>query len=139
MSSEQRMLLPDVEEPVAKPYWDAAREHKLVMQHCHQCGHVRWPPRSLCPLCLADAQEDEWREIPPTGSVWSFVVYHRALRPEFADKVPYNVALVKLDAGPVVTSNVVGTNELTIGERVTALFDDITDDTTLVKFDLVKP
>jgi len=139
MSDEQALLLPDVEEPMAKPYWDAARKHKLVMQHCHQCGHVRWPPRSLCPLCLADAREDEWQEVAPTGTVWSFVVYHRAFRPEFAGKVPYNVTLVKLDAGPVVTSNVVSTNELKIGQKVTAIFDDIAKNITLVKFDVVIP
>jgi uncharacterized OB-fold protein len=79
---------------------------------------------------------EDWREIPPTGEIWSFVVYHRAFHPSLEGKTPYNVAYIRLDAGPMFISNVVGTNDLSIGQRVKAVFDAVTPEVTLVRFEL---
>ncbi len=103
------------------------------MQRCEQCGALRWTPRDTCPECLTPG--GTWSEIETGGVIWSFVVYHRAFHPSFADAVPYNVALVQLDAGPVAVTSIQAPNgELEIGRRVHVVFDDVTPDVTLVRF-----
>lgn len=126
--------LPDVANAVAAPFWRAAREHRLVVQRCPACEGLQWPPRPLCSSCLAPLADSDWTEVRPTGTVWSFVVYHRAFHPGFADKLPYNVAMVRLDDGPVMITNVAGGNDLEIGERVTARFDEVAPQVSLVRF-----
>ena len=36
-----------------KPFWDGCRNHELRFQKCGECGHIRWPPSILCPLCYS--------------------------------------------------------------------------------------
>jgi uncharacterized protein len=92
----------------------------LRFQRCTTCGYRRHPAAPLCPECLSTGFE--WARDDGTGSVWSFCVYHRAYDPAFAAAVPYNVALVELDSGPRMISNVldVAPDELRIGLRVVA-------------------
>lgn len=130
-------LLPNVNSPLAAPFWAAARERRLVMQRCGACGAIAWPPKPVCPACQSPATSEDWREIPDTGEIWSFAVYHRAFHPSVEEKLPYNVAYIRLDAGPMLISNVVGTNDLEIGQRVRAVFDAVTPEVTLVKFELI--
>ena len=137
MSRPPQPLLPDTASPLAEPFWRAARERRLVMQRCQGCGELRWPPKALCPECLRPGAPEDWAEIPDTGEIWSFAVYHRAFHPSLEGKLPYNVAYIRLDAGPMFISNVIGTNDLTIGQRVKAHYDDVTPEVTLVKFELV--
>jgi uncharacterized OB-fold protein len=130
-------LLPNVDSPLTAPFWAAARERRLAMQRCGGCGDLRWPPKPVCPTCQRPATPEDWQEIPDTGEIWSFVVYHRAFYPSLEDKLPYNVAYIRLDAGPMFISNVVGTNDLAIGQRVKARFEAVTSEVTLVRFELV--
>ncbi len=133
MSSE--LLLPDIDDPRSAPYWAAARERRLVMQRCDQCGSLRWTPRGTCPECLEPG--GTWTEIESGGTIWSFVGYHRAFHPSFKAAVPYNVALVRLDVGPMVVTNLEAPLEqLEIGKRVHAVFRDVTNQVTLVRFAL---
>jgi len=130
--------LPDVTDPLTAPFWKAAREHRLIAQRCPCCQAVQWPPKPNCTTCLTELGEADWTEIAQTGTVWSFLVYHRAFHPGFADKLPYNVAMVRLDDGPVMITSIVGTNEITVGQRVKACFDAVAPQTSLVRFRLVE-
>ena len=136
MSEPVKPLLPDVDSPLAAPFWRGLRERRLVMQRCSGCGALRWPPKPLCPTCQRPAAPENWQEISDAGEIWSFVIYHRAFHPGLEGKTPYNVAYVRLDAGPMVISNVVDTNDLAIGQRVKVHFDDVTPEITLLKFRL---
>jgi uncharacterized OB-fold protein len=129
-------LLPNVDSPLAAPFWAAAREGRLVMQRCAGCGELRWPPKPVCPTCQRPGAAEDWREIPGTGEIWSFVVYHRAFDPSVEGKLPYNVAYIRLDAGPMFISNVVGTNDLAIGQRVRARYEAVAPEVALVRFEL---
>jgi uncharacterized OB-fold protein len=137
MNEPQRDLLPDLEAPLTAPFWRAARDHKLVMQRCGGCGQIAWPPKPLCSNCWRPMSDDDWTEVADTGEIWSFVVYHRAFHPSFADKLPYNVAYIRLDGGQMFISNVVDTNDLEIGRRVRAQYDAVTPEATLVRFRLM--
>lgn len=134
MSEAVNLLLPNVSSPLAAPFWAAARERRLVMQRCGGCNEISWPPKPVCPNCQRPTTANDWRDIATTGEIWSFVVYHRAFHPSLEGRTPYNVAYIRLDAGPMFISNVVGADGLTIGQRVKARFEDVTPEVTLVRF-----
>jgi uncharacterized OB-fold protein len=91
--------------PLSKPYWDALAEGRLTFQHCGNCGHNWLPPRAECPECLG--AEWEWQTASGKGRVISWVIYHHAYHEAFRDRLPYNVALVELDEGPRLITNIV--------------------------------
>jgi hypothetical protein len=123
--------LPDLTDPATAPFWAAARDRRLVAQACPECAALRWPPRPLCPECLAPG--GDWAALAPTGTVWSYAVYRRAMQRAFAAIVPYTVALVELDAGIRMVGRVLGPPEdVRAGLRVTAAFEPVTEDVTLV-------
>jgi uncharacterized OB-fold protein len=123
----------------SQPFWDACRRHELVMQECVGCGHRRWPIGPACTNCLsADAR---WIEVSGTGEIWSWIVYHQAFNRAFVEDVPYNVALIRMDEGHTMISNVVGVepSELEVGQRVEVVFDDVTDEISVPRFRVVQP
>jgi len=120
------------------PFWDAARAGRLSMQRCLSCGHVRYPIAPVCPRCLAD--EHEWTTLSGRGSIFSYVVFHQVYNPAFRDDVPYNVALIQLDEGPRMFSNIVtGDGETPkVGDRVEVCFEPVTAEVTLPRFRLAE-
>ena len=128
--------LPPVDDPLVKPHYDALKEHRFVLQRCTSCSAYRWPSSPVCDECLQPGTE--WVEAPTGGKIWSFVVYDRPYRREFKDDIPYNVAMIELDAGPRMIASIANASpeEIEIGARVEAVYDDITDDVTLVRFEL---
>lgn len=87
------------------PFWEACRCHRLQVQRCTVCGQVRWPPAFLCPRC--HGRDADWVTCSGKGRVYSYVVYHKAFHPAFEGDVPYVVAIVALDEGPCLVSNIV--------------------------------
>lgn len=95
---------PDINE-VSKPYWDALKQGKLTFQHCRKCGNNWLPARGECPKCLA--ADWAWQDASGRATLISWVVFHRAFHPAFADRLPYNVAVVELAEGPRMITNVI--------------------------------
>lgn len=116
------------------PYWESAQRHALELPRCRQCGKFRYPPGPYCPNCLSS--ETDWQAISGRGSIYSFIVVHQRYDPSFVDDLPYNVAVVALEEGPRLVTNIVGiANEaLEIGMPVEVTYDDVTDEFTLPKF-----
>ena len=106
------------------PYWEGSRDNKLLLQRCSDCGTLRFFPRYLCTECGSD--NTDWVEAAGRGTVHSFTVVHRAAFPEFQAQTPYVVALVDLEEGPRMMSNIVGDDalEVEIGDAVTVEFED---------------
>ena len=119
------------------PYWNAAREGRLLIRKCKACGELHFMPRYLCPVCWSD--QLEWVEAKGTGSVHSFTVIRRAPSPVFAPHAPYVVALIDLDEGPRMIANVIGNDALAarIGDRVKVTFEDRGDGAMLPQFNRV--
>ena len=117
-----------------KPFWDACRNHELRFQKCTECGHVRWPPSILCPLCYSN--KTEWIRASGKGTVFSFVVYHKAFHPGFEADLPYVVAIVELQEGPYFLTNIVGCDpsEMSCEMPVDVVWEDITEEFSLPKF-----
>jgi uncharacterized protein len=118
----------------AAPFWAAARERRLVIQHCPKCGQYQHYPRPWCTNCLNDNLE--FVESPGFGTIYTFTVIRRAANPAFAGRVPYVLAFVDLDEGVRFVSNIVDCDPdaIAIGQRVQARFEDVDDEHTVVLF-----
>lgn len=131
MNDEYTKPIPNLADPDMKPFWTATREHRLTAQRCTNCRTFRFPALPICDTCLDEGVE--WIDIDPYGTVWSYVVYHRAFHPGFADEVPYTVAIVETSQGPRYTGRVLApAGSITVGTEVTATFEDATADFTMV-------
>jgi uncharacterized OB-fold protein len=130
---EYRKPLP-VPSELSRPFWEACRRHELLVQRCLSCGTVRFPPAILCPECLSE--EAEWKKSSGKGKVFSFVVFHRLYHPGFEGELPYTVALIELEEGARLISNVVGCPpvEVACDMPVEVVFEDVTPEVTLPKF-----
>jgi uncharacterized OB-fold protein len=117
-----------------KPFWDGCRNHELRFQRCAQCGHVRWPPSILCPLCYS--KEVEWIRASGKGTVFSFVVYHKAYHPAFEADLPYVVAIVELEEGPHFLTNIVACDPGVVkcDMPVDVIWEDVSEEFSLPKF-----
>jgi hypothetical protein len=135
MSSE--MLLPAVGENEA-PFWEAAAKGELRIQQCAGCERLRFPPRPMCPQC--QSTESTWALMSGRGTIYSFVVPHPPLLPQFNDLAPYNVILVTLDEDPTIRLignlvdqvgdkiNAVDPNSIELDKPVQVVFEEINDD-----------
>jgi uncharacterized OB-fold protein len=117
-----------------KPFWEGCHLHELRFQQCLDCGHVRWPPAIICPECHSSGAS--WLVSKGIGKVYTFVVYHAPLYPAFVSDLPYVVAIVALDEGPHLLTNIIGCNpeEVACDMPVKVIWEDVTDEVTLPKF-----
>ena len=90
-------------------YWAALAEGRLTLQRC-ACGLCWMPPRAACPTCLGSHWT--WETAHGGGHLKSWVIYHVAFHDAFRDRLPYNVALVELDEGVRLITNIVADNAL---------------------------
>jgi len=109
------------------PWWQAAAEHRLVVQRCADCGHTRHPPGPICPRCRS--AERTWQQVPGRGTVYTYTVVHRAFVPSLAAQLPYVVIVVELEeAGGVrLVSNLVDADPgaVRVGMPVEVVWEDV--------------
>lgn len=139
-----RRLEPPASE-VSEPFWAATRERRYLVQWCTRCSRPIFYPRVVCPSCLSDAGLS-WRESSGKGTVYAFSVQHRPANPTMAERVPYVVALVDLQAGDDaaavrVMSNVVNCDHssVEIGQAVSLTWEPLSDGRNLPQFEPVGP
>jgi len=72
----------------------------IKLQVCSHCQSVHYPVRDICPACWRDKLA--WKSVSATGRVRSFTDLHISVKPEWADKLPLRIGLIKLEAGPNV-------------------------------------
>lgn len=90
--------------PETRPYWEGAAAGELRMQYCLSCAEHYFPPRSFCPLCLG--LNFEWRRMSGRGRLHSYLINRSFAPPGW--EVPYAIALVELEEGPRMMSNILG-------------------------------
>jgi uncharacterized protein len=119
---------------ITAPFWQGTKRHELLTQRCKDCRQYIFYPRSHCPHCFSLALE--WLKCSGRGKVYSYTIIRRAALPGFAQDVPYILAIIELEEGPRLTSNIVGCKpeEVRIDMPVMAVFEDVTPEVTLVKF-----
>lgn len=117
-----------------KPFWEAAKRHELVMPRCKTCDQLFFYPRSECPRCLSD--HVEWMKVSGRGHLHTYTVVYQPANAAFCDDTPYIYAVVQLNEGPRMVSNVVQCEieAVRVDMPLEAVFDDVTPEWTLVKF-----
>lgn len=117
----------------SREFYDGARRHELMLMRCRNCRAWRLPSRPRCPDCWST--DTAWERACGRGTLYSFGIMHQKF-PGFADDVPYNYAVVELEEGPRIISNIVGVpgDEIVVDMPLQALFDDVSPDTTLIRF-----
>ena len=117
-----------------RAFWEGCRQHELQFQQCRDCGQIRWPPATLCPHC--HSTETSPLISKGQGRVYTFAVYHIAFHPGFADELPYTVAVVALDEGPHLLTNIVDCrpDAVQCDMPVEVVWDDIDEEISLPKF-----
>ncbi len=127
--------IPDLNDPDMAPFWAATRDHRLTAQRCTNCQTLRFPALPICDTCLDEGFE--WVDVSTRGTIWSYVVYHRAFHPAFEKDIPYVVAIVENEDGLRFTGNVAGERVgITVGAAVSAIFDQVTPEFTMVNWTL---
>lgn len=123
--------------PETAPFWDACQQHELHIQRCTACGNHYFPPRPFCPRpdCASDAVE--WVKASGRGTLHSYVINHRPA-PGFEEKTPYAIAVVELDEGPRLMTNILGVENtpenLVLDMPLEVTFEEISDAVTLYAF-----
>jgi uncharacterized protein len=119
---------------VAEPFWDATRRDELALQWCADCARFTWYPREVCPRCLATLLE--WRVVSGNGTVYAVSVHHLAGPGRTAEDLPYAVALIDLDEGVRMMSNVVDTDPeaVRVGDAVRIAWKPLSDGRNLPQF-----
>ncbi len=123
MSDRAPIKAPQID-PSTQEFWDAARRGVLRIKHCNACGANHYYPRPFCPTCWST--DVEWIDAAGTGTLYTYSVVHANDLPTFRSRVPYVVAMVDLDEGPRMETNLVDCpfDELRVGMRVTVVFED---------------
>ena len=108
-------------------YWRAASEGWLLIQECPSCGHRQWYPRALCTEC---ARTPGWLECSGRGVVHTYTVIRQFGMKAFRDELPYAIAMIELEEGPLMFANVTGcaVEDIEIGMPVEVWFTKAADD-----------
>jgi uncharacterized OB-fold protein len=91
--------------PETQPFWDAAQRDVLQIQRCNPCGKHYFYPRPFCPSCFSE--DVAWVQVSGRATLHSYVINHRPM-PGWEDDGPYAIALVELEEGPRMATNIVG-------------------------------
>ena len=136
-SGDPAYLLPPRNRDVA-PFWDALREGRLILQRCGDCGRARYPVAPVCPHCAGRSWD--WQPLSGSGTVHSWIRYHRGYLPEFEPLMPYDVVCVALDGGPTMFARLTGAAaDPWIGMPVQALVERFPGGECVLAFGAVEP
>ena len=140
MTTQPSRAVPEVTD-LTRPFWDAAKQGRLVIQRCGDCRYYNHPPKEACDNCLSTGLAFE--DVSGRGSVWSWTVMHQKSVAGFEDAVPYLTALIELDEQPMLllVTNLPGAvlATLKIGDRVLVTFEPLSDGLHLPQFVPVYP
>ncbi|MDO8613979.1 MAG: Zn-ribbon domain-containing OB-fold protein [Dehalococcoidia bacterium] len=120
--------------PFSRPFWEAARRHELMIQRCSSCQSHIFYPRYNCPHC--GSRDLEWVKASGRAKVYTYTVARRPTHPAFADRVPYVIAIVELEEGPRLTTNIVDCDpeSVRIDMPVEVGFEDVDEEISLPMF-----
>ncbi|MDX2274597.1 MAG: Zn-ribbon domain-containing OB-fold protein [Hyphomonadaceae bacterium] len=105
----------------SKMFWDGCDREELIIQQCGQCQTMHHPPRPMCPKCHAIDMRGV--KMSGKGTVYSWTMpIHPA---PYGFNVPPIVALIDLEGGARILSNVVGIDpmKMKVGLKVMVEFE----------------
>ena len=122
MSNNKPMPVPT---EISAPFWEGLKAERLLIQQCERCSHWVFYPRRHCPACFTHALA--WREVSGGATLYSFTVTRIATLPDFADEMPQILAVVELDQGVRINTNLVGLDEaeVKVGMRLQPVYAEV--------------
>ncbi len=122
--------IPEADPYVTQPFWDGAKEGKLMLPRCRDCNQVHFYPRVICPHC--QSFNIEWFEASGEGTIHTFAVQQRAFG-GWADEVPFATAFIDMREGGRMMTVLRGVNAeepetIDIGAPVKIEFEQASDD-----------
>ncbi len=125
--------------PETQPFWEGCKAHELRLQYCNDCRAFFFYPRIFCPRCLSE--NVEWKTVSGKGTLHTYVI-NQLPAPGFEGDVPYVIAIVALDEGPHLMSNIVNVEpkpeNLPAGLPVEVVFNDVNETISLPQFQPAK-
>lgn len=117
-----------------QPFWDALKDGKFLLKHCNACGTDHYYPRPFCPTCWSE--DVSWTEATGRATLYTYSVVHVNDLPPFNERVPYVAAIVELEEGPKVMTNIEGVafEDLEAGMAMVVEYKPISDDVTIPVF-----
>ena len=117
-------------------YWQKAKQGELRLRNCKSCGNAYFYPRDISPCCFS--RDTDWIQASGKATLFTYGIVQRAPHPGFVDDVPFVTAVVELEEGPKMATNIViedpTPENLQIGMALEVVFEDITDELALPKF-----
>lgn len=117
------------------PFWEGTKQGNLYLQHCQECGQYWFPPSTHCPNCIS--RRFEWVAASGRGTVWSWIVMHQRYFKSFEDDLPYNVAFIELEEGPMMMSRLIGIpdDQIHCDMPVKVVFEEATEQQSVPYFE----
>ena len=129
-------ITPPVPQPESDFYWEKCKAHELWLRHCKACDRSYFYPRDICPHCFS--RDTDWVQSSGRGTLYTFAIVHRAPAPSFRDMVPFVVAVVELEGGAKMPTNLVEVEpdpaNISVGMPVEVVFHDLDEKISLPKF-----
>ena len=121
--------------PETQPFWDSCRRHEMELPRCRDCGKFHFYPRAMCPHCWSPNLE--WVKASGRGKLYSYVINHRP-PPGFEGDTPYVIAIVELDEGVRMMTNLVEVEpdpaHLPLDMSLQISYEDVSEQIALPKF-----
>ena len=135
MSQHANKFLPSPR-PGTVAFWEGCKRHQLLLQKCTQCETQQFYPRMICSTC--SARSLDWVESSGNGTVLTWTIVRHPVSEAYADDVPYVIALIKLQEGPTMMSQIIDCDPESVqsGMRVEVSFQDWTDEISMPVFRL---
>lgn len=138
--TQPRQEPPPIPPPVPQPesdfYWGKCRVHELWLRHCRACDGSYFYPRDICPGCFS--RDTDWVRSSGKGTLHTFAIVHRGPTPAFRDRSPYVTAIVELEGGARMPTNLVDVEPdpavIKVGMAVEVVFEDLDEAISLPKF-----
>jgi len=128
--------LPHPITPEARPYWEGLREHRLMLPRCLDCGRAFFYPRIACPYC--HSRQIVWTQASGRGRLHAFEIAYQPMGRAFTVKPPYVLAMIELEEGPRMMSNLINVEPdpraIRCDMPVEVVFERLTDEITLPLF-----
>ncbi len=117
-------------------YWQKAKEGELWLRKCNACGNAYFYPRDISPCCFS--RDTTWIQAIGKATLFTYGIVERAPHPGFVEDVPFVTAIVELEEGPTMPTNIViddpTPEKLQVGMALEVVFEDISDTIALPKF-----
>ena len=129
-------VTPPIPQPESDFYWEKCKEHELWLRHCKACDNTYFYPRDICPGCFS--RDTDWIQSSGKAILHAFAIVYRAPVPAFRGKEPFVTAIVELEGGARMPTNIVDCEadpeHIKIGMALQVTFDDLDDKISLPKF-----